>query len=31
MIASEKVKVTSSKKLLFLGGAIWEGQDIQGV
>lgn len=31
MISTEKIKVTSAKRLLYLGGAIWEGQDIQGV
>jgi hypothetical protein len=24
-------KVTTTKRLLYVGGAIWEGQDIEGV
>jgi hypothetical protein len=26
-----KLKQTQAKKLLFVGGAIWEGQNIRGV
>jgi hypothetical protein len=26
-----KAKKTQAKKMLYVGGAIWEGQDIQGV
>jgi hypothetical protein len=28
---SSKIKKTVTKKLLYVGGAIWEGQNIKGV
>lgn len=31
MHISHKEKQTNTKKMLYLGGAIWEGQDIEGV
>jgi hypothetical protein len=31
LMYSEKVRKTTSNKILYVGGAIWEGQDIKGV
>lgn len=31
MQQSSKEKKTHTKRMLYLGGAIWEGQDIEGV